>query len=843
MRHTTLLLAALLCLVLIPGAFGQVNAVLGGTVADPSGAVIPGATVRATNVNTGIVTTRTTNEVGVYEFPSLQPGQYTLTASFQGFRNSTLTNLDLGQGQQVRQNIAMQLATAAETVEVSAEADTLLATTTSSAGTTLNDRAILALPVVTRNVLDMVSTAPGVIYTNNAFASVPNFSGGEAGQVNTTRDGVITNDGRYNNSNGAYSSIFTSPDMVEEVRISTNTIDAALGRGSGQVQMRTRAGGNAYHGALFYTNNNSALSSLTWFDNLRGAQKAYVNRNQYGGRVGGPIIQNKAFFFVLIDNQRYLDKNLTTATVLTAPARQGIFRYLTAGGPGGTARQNGNALSGSASVDLAGNIRTAADNGTPLFLNSFNLFTGVQDPNRTRIDPVWFTQYLSRMPLPNDYTVGDGLNTAGYRFFQRRSGLDGATGVSSNTNRDHLTTRFDYQVNDNHKLTFTMSREKNWGLSGQTGIRGLPDGFDGDLVRRPVFYTVQYAAVISPTVLNEFRFGYKRDPWQGSSPFDRGCCFDGKGERDRDEGAQAATATYPNTPDGSLLYVSSSYANYAPFGVSAPRLNISPLRQIADTLSINKGAHSFSIGFELNRQYSEGNNTGGQGTTRPNVALGSNNSGFPIDISAARFPGLASQDIGPAQTLLGNLAGTVNSITEQFFINSPTDTAWLDYRSTYFFKRKHHQNDWALFFKDNWKVSRNLTFNIGLRYDKYGVPYDATGLGARFTGGQSALFGISGTDFSNSMWTPGVNNGSLTTTEFVGKFSPQPDKLIFGNDWNNIAPLLRVLLERAVDQTRHRHPRRLRHQLRRRRGLPPVLRKHRQHPRAECESAVPTVRG
>lgn len=780
--------ALVLCLLLGANAFAQVNAVLGGTVADPSGAVIPGAQVRATNVNTGIVSTLTTNAAGAYQFASLQPGPYTLTASFTGFQTTTLTDLQLSQGQQVRQNINLQLATAAQTVEVTAQADTLLAETTSSVGATLNERAILSLPVQTRNVLDLVGAAPGVIYIQNAFAAVPNFSGLPTSMVNTTRDGITTNDGRYNNSNGAYSSVFTSPDMVEEVRVSTSSIDPSSGRGPGQVQMRTRGGGNDYHGALFYTNANSALSSLSWFDNLRGAKKSYTNRNQFGGRLGGSIIKNKAFFFVLVDNQRYLDKNLTTATVLTEQARQGIFRYLTAGGVGGTARQNGNALGGTPSVDLNGNIKTVSENGTALFLNSFNLFTNVQDPNRTSIDQVFFSKYLAKMPLPNDYTVGDGLNTAGYRFFTRREGVDGATGVSSNTNRNHLTTRFDYQVNDNHKLTFTMTNEKNWGLSGQTGIRGLPTGWDGTLIRKPIFYTVQYTAVLSPTILNEFRFGVKKDPWQGTSPFDAGCCFEGAGEREVNESAKEALALYPKTSDGSLIYVNPGYANLAPFGVAAPRYNQSPLHQFADTVSINKGAHSIQVGFELSQFYSQGNNTGGQSTTRPTVALGSNNSGFPINITAGRFPGLASQDIAPAQTLLGNLAGTVNSITQQFFINSPTDTKWLDYRDTYFFRREHHQNDWSMFFKDNWKVTKNLTFNLGVRYDKYGVPYDQAGIAGGFTGGNAALFGISGTNFANSLWAPGANNGSLTTTRFIGKNSPNPDQLVFGNDWNNIAP-------------------------------------------------------
>jgi hypothetical protein len=783
--------ALVVCLALNAAAYAQVNAILGGTVSDQSGAVIPGATLTVTNVNTGIVTTRTANETGNYEFPALQPGTYTLTASYQGFQTMTYTNVILGQGQQVRQNVVLQVAAAAQTVEVTAEADTTLGTTAASIGSVLTDRAVQALPVLNRNVLDLISTSPGVITTRTAFAEVPIFSGTGQGQVNTTRDGLITNDGRYNDSNGAYSGVFTSPDMVEEMRISTNTIDPAVGRGSGQVQLRTRAGGNQFHGALFYTNNNSALTAFPFFDKLTGAPKSYQNRNQYGGRLGGPIWRNKAFFFVLVDNQRYLEKQLVTSTVLTEPARNGIFRYLTAGAPGGTTRRNGNAFAVTPSVDINGNIRTVAENGQPLFLNSFNVFTDVRDPNRSRIDPVWFSsQYLKRMPLPNNWTVGDGLNTAGYQWLRRHEGLDGSTGVSANPNRDHLTTRFDYQASDSHKLTFTMSREVDKSVNAQTGLPAYPDGYFGDLVRTPRFYTVQHTWVISPTVLNEFRVGYKNDTWLGTSPMDRGCCWNGRKETDRDKTAQEAYDSFPKTPDGkSLVNVTPGLGlgSYAPLGVSTPRSTISPLKQIADTVTINKGAHSFQVGVEANYFISEGINSGGQDTTRPTVVLGIGNVQVP-NITATNFPGLNALDIPTAQGLLAQLAGTVASVNEQFFVNSPKATDWLDYRDTFLFRRKHHQNDWAVFFKDSWKVTRNLTLNFGLRYDKYGTPYDSLGLGGRFTGGQSGLFGISGTNFANALWAPGVANGSPTTTEFVGKHSPQPDKLIFGNDWNNLAP-------------------------------------------------------
>src|SRR5213592_1936480 len=248
--------------------FSQVNAIVGGTVSDASGALIPGVEITARNVGTGIVTTRITNESGNYDFASLQPGTYTLSAALSGFQTATYNNVVLGQGQQVRLNFSLQVAAAAQSVEVTIAADTVLATTSSSVGNVLPDSAVTNLPLQSRNVLDLVATTPAVVTTRNAFdALVQNFGGTPISQVNTTRDGLVTNDGRYNNSNGSYSAVYTSPDMVEEVRITANNIDPALGRGSAQVQMRTRAGSNEYHGALFYSNNNSKFAASPDFEN------------------------------------------------------------------------------------------------------------------------------------------------------------------------------------------------------------------------------------------------------------------------------------------------------------------------------------------------------------------------------------------------------------------------------------------------------------------------------------------------------------------------------------------------------------------------------------------------
>ncbi|HEY6343461.1 MAG TPA: TonB-dependent receptor [Bryobacteraceae bacterium] len=794
-----------LCFALfVPSAFAQVQAVLGGIVTDSSGAVMPMVAVSAKNNSTGIVTNGTTNAAGAYEFPALQPGTYTVTATNAGFRTQAYNDVALGQNQQVRLNFTMAVATAGETVEVIAQADTALATTSSSVGGVLNNRDVESLPVLSRNVLDLISLTPGVIGIQGVFTApgtmIASFMGTQTQDINTTRDGMVSSDGRYNSSNGAYSGTFTSPDMVEEVRVSTNTIDPALGRGSAQVQMRTRGGGNAFHGALFYTNANSGLESNNYFSNLTGQKLSYENRNQFGGRIGGPIKKNKLFFFFLTDDQRYQTKVNMVSEVLTATARQGIFRYLTAGGPGGTTRKNGNAFSTTPSVDLQGNILTSA-NGQQLYLNQINTFTQVGDPNRTGIDQTWVaSQYLSRMPLPNNYTVGDGLNTAGYQWQQTQTGVDGATGQSPDPNRNNYTIRLDYQINDRNKVSFVLTREHDYGVTGQTGLPGYPaetpgnnggPGFFGDVQRRPNFYTGSWVSTITPSLLNEFRVGYKVDTWVGSSPIDLGSPQGTPSALAAS--AKQALATFPviggsNTvvDPTNAVYNSLGLATYATINVSSPRITTSPFLQFADTVSWNHGAHAFQGGFDISRTSSFAYNAGNAQTTRPIVYLGTGPAQIP-NLTTANFAGLNALDLPTAQQLLSTLAGTVSDISQQYWVNSPSATNWENYQNGFLVPRDNHDNAWSGFFKDNWKVTKDLTVNLGLRYDWFGTPYMSQGLGGRWVGGAGGLFGISGNSFANT-GTPYTNSGSLSQAFFVGENSPHPGATVYNNDNTSFGP-------------------------------------------------------
>src|SRR5262249_52214866 len=180
------LAGTLLLSVLLGNSFAQTtNATLGGTASDVSKALIPGVNITATNTQTGIVSTTITNETGAYNFPSLQTGNYKVTAELPGFQTQTYNDVALGVGQQVRLNFSLQVGQQAQSVEVSVAADTLIATTSASVGAVLPEYKVRDLPLATRNVLDLVGTTAGTQGSN--------FAGGRLTQLNTTRDGIPVN--------------------------------------------------------------------------------------------------------------------------------------------------------------------------------------------------------------------------------------------------------------------------------------------------------------------------------------------------------------------------------------------------------------------------------------------------------------------------------------------------------------------------------------------------------------------------------------------------------------------------------------------------------------------------
>src|SRR5437899_657585 len=530
------------------------NASVGGLVQDASQAYIPGVMITATNTQTGVTATTISNEAGAYNISALLPGTYKLTAELPGFKTQIFNDVQLGQGVTARYNFILQVGALTDSVEVTAQATALIAESSPTIGQVLAEKQVRDLPLVSNNVLDLMQTMAGV--RGATLGESTTFAGISTGMVNTVRDGLSVQDGRYANGVGATTQIH--PDMVAEFRVILTPVDAEMGRGNGQVQILTRSGTNQFHGTGAWANRNSALDANTWSNNkqvVNGAwkpgQSAWVNRNQLTGSLGGPIVKNKTFFFVLWDKQLERQRQTVRPTVLTDCARNGIFRYWDGWG-------NGNTLTPTtptgtptiASVDSAGNpVRPATNpNGTPYTgqLRYFSVFGRVMntptspdcsdaqiagapwDANRTQMDPTGVTQkYLALMPHANIFDGGDGLNTAVYQWVRpghNNANFGLATGTSTDTDRKQINTKIDHNFNGSNKVAINYSYEWLDGDYLQSTVNQWPGGYTSQVIRRPEVLTLNYTSTISATLLNEARFGFRQNrhviwaPWEVTDP-------------------------------------------------------------------------------------------------------------------------------------------------------------------------------------------------------------------------------------------------------------------------------------------------------------------------------------
>ena len=798
-RKSTYAAVPLLCLLLSVNGFGQtVNATVGGTVGDASGALIPGVTVMATNTGTGIVNTVVSNESGAYQFPALQPGTYKISAELPGFQTQTFTNVQLGGAQQVRLNFTLQVAAAAGTnVEVTVAADTLLATSSNSIGTILPEYKIRDLPAITGNVFNIVANVPGVQRDNTGTFGY--MAGGRLGDVNATRDGVNVNDGRY--ENGAWSVVFTSPDLVEEVKVIVAPVDAETSRGSGQVAMVTRSGTNQFRGSVYWINHNSALDANDWFNNQTNTTKSYDNRNQYGARLGGPIIKNKTFFFALFSGQRDLKKNQATGITLTDYAKAGIFRYWPGVDPA-------NAAAANPSVDAAGrpivpagaNLSLLSDPTQPAAVGLFGScsYKGAavancrtfSDTNRTAFSTNPFIQEeLRRMPSPNQFTsngnqVPDGLNTALIRFTRRQEGLDLTNGNGDEVDRDQYNLRIDHNFNSKHKVSLIGTKEKTWGTATQAGLRSWPDAFDGLAVKRPYVYSIQLTSTLTSNILNQLRLSKRAsNNWQWGSA-DRGDEIGAEARKLHPSSNGIPYQVQFSTTAGGITQRLPSFSNIGGFG--RWREGINPMKSIGDDVSWSVRRHAFKAGYEWRRQESNGFN---DPNYTPLATLGAGQQ-LVVGLDGNTFTGMSANASTNARNLLYDLAGSVNDIRQAFGVVSASDTKL---QGTPIVPNNRHwnfQSEMSAYFKDDWKFRDSLTLNLGVHYEYYGQPYEHDGNAARIIGNQDAYTNVNCTSNIGAINSFFSTCSNLVQVQFIGKNSTHADvnANLLGNDKNNFAP-------------------------------------------------------
>jgi hypothetical protein len=856
MKKAFAFIALLLILVLSAQAFSQSgNASLSGIVTDSSGGVVPGIVVTATNTATGVENSATSNSAGLYSFPSLLPGTYKVNATKTGFQAQTFTDVRLGNAGQVRLNFKLEVAGVATAVEVSIAADRLLLESSSSSGEVLLEQSVKQLPLVNNNALDLVKIASGYIPTGNYIngANEATIAGVSIANLNIQRDGVDVSDVRF--PAGIHAPTQINPDLVGEFRLITAPVDAEMGRGNSQIQVQTRSGTNAYHGSAVWDIQNSALDTNQWaYNRTYPKPSSWRNVNQYTLSFGGPIIKNKTFFFALWNGQIARGRDTANPMVLTPCARKGIFRYFdnwSNARYGSALSLAGNAPS-YAAVDAAGNPVTPpalrpdmleirdnqvvhkgnweAHNGILRYASVFgivenpltmaadcsnavvNTNTGVAgggwDTYRKPVDSTGFVGdstgyingFLNLMPQANNYDqAGDGLNTAASSWTRGYRGNDNLYGVGEDNQRKQINIKIDHIISPRHRVNGSWSFEKGW---SDNNLRVWPNGYGGYANRQPQVVTVNFTSTLRPTLLNEARFGLSRT---GTNLY---------GPLDNPETSKEMMKYLPNV-NGLPVAVSPGTAGSAfSFGSSniiggrwaglltTTSRDVSPRWTYADTLTWIKNRHSFKVGGELRLNRSRGLV---YGTTVFNsafpTATGGNPSMIPVTgITSDNMPGLNGTNSGNQQlmqNLLTFMSGSLGSVSENYFINSPARlSSWNDPLAENKKIRDFHQAEFAAFFKDDWKVSEILTLNLGLRYEYYGVPFYKSGLTVGLKGGVNAAYGISGRSWDEAFWKPSTTTrADLTELIFVGPNSPNPNQRPYQRDLNNFGPAVGFALD------------------------------------------------
>jgi len=313
-----LLGAAVLIQTSQPTAFAQTNISgdIAGTVTDPSGAVLPGATVTVTAVASGTTRSTTTNSSGQYRVPLLPPDTYKVAVTAPGFQQTEQT-IALGIGRVNQVNIQMTVGKSSQTVMVSANTVPLLHTEDAQITTTFTMQQVQTLPNPGNDLTFIAQTAPGTVM--NTQSGYGNFSAfGLPAVANTfTVNGGYENDPFLNLSNSGATNLLLGNNDIANVTVTSNAYTAAFGGlGGAQISETSRSGANAFHGNATYWWNGSVMNANDYFNNQTGTKRPRSNVNQWAGAIGGPIVKDKSFFFFNTEGLRVV---LPTRATVYAP--------------------------------------------------------------------------------------------------------------------------------------------------------------------------------------------------------------------------------------------------------------------------------------------------------------------------------------------------------------------------------------------------------------------------------------------------------------------------------------------------------------------------------------------
>lgn len=305
------------------------TATLSGTVMDPSGRVVPGVGISATNVDTNVATNTKTNEDGIYVFPALTPGRYRIIVTKQGFKQIALTDVTLSTQASVSRNFDLEVGAVSETVTISGDTERM-ANDNPAVGLLVNRDFIENMPLNGRSFQDLIALAPGAVssvsgsglYSINGQREDANYFTVDGVAANVNTNPIAISGGNLSGISGtqpAQTALGTtqslaSLDALQEFKVQTSTYSAEYGRQpGGQIELTTRSGTNSIHGSLFDYFRNEALDANDWFFNEQGIARQPLRQNDFGGTFGGPVEipkvydgKDKTFFFVSYEGLRLI---------------------------------------------------------------------------------------------------------------------------------------------------------------------------------------------------------------------------------------------------------------------------------------------------------------------------------------------------------------------------------------------------------------------------------------------------------------------------------------------------------------------------------------------------------
>jgi len=852
MRKLIIAPLVLLVLLLTINAFGQ-DASLGGTVVDATEAILPGVTVTATNEATGIESTAFTNDSGVYSFPRLQIGVYTVKAELDGFQPKIVTDVTLSLGQQARLNFELEVSGLETSIAVTTSGEELLLESSSTVGDVLAQETVEELPLVNRDAMDLIKVMSGVIVADDPIFGAANtsFAGVSAQAVNVQRDGVTVNGVRF--LTGVNTPTRVNPDLVGEFQMVLAPVDAEVGRGNAQVRIVTKSGGNDFHGSAVWNIQNSSLDPNTWDNNRTDKVPPWRNLQEGTVSVSGPIVKNKTFFFALFNFQIAKTREPYNAMTLTPCAQRGIFRFWDRWNNANADYREPTAIASSntslptvASVDYLGNpvrpqwepggwgtvpytgqLRYASvfgtiDNIPDLLPDCSNaVISGGWDPLRTGMDPSGFIDdfigKLNENAPANNYLAGDGLNTAGHLWTRTSEGSVNLWGIGEDQYRKSINIRIDHNFSNNHRINGSWSFEKN--RADDTPRTWPTNSWDGGGISKPQVLSLNFTSTISPTLLNEAKFGMSRTGSNIYPPQSR----PGNGDTLQqyleqfgtlrngevgvvEPGVSTGNFGWFRTDGGSAFgggepHLSTPYGTRGGWAI-ADLFDTSPRYSIGDTMTWVRGAHSFRFGGEWRRQNSHSRGAwlfnpsnfqwgdsfpeyqGGELPQTPNT----------FDHVVGDLAGNAGNDGNQRamRDLLIFLSGSLSQIKQVRYINSREATDWNNPVEEPHMVRNTIMKEFSLFFKDDWKIRPDLTLNLGLRWDYFGVPYLDNGMTVGLEGGGSAIFGP--TDNYDNWFAPiergDEATGSLVTLQSIGPGGENSGIPLYPKTYTNFGPAL-----------------------------------------------------